>query len=224
MDFEGALRRHSTGTLVRSTLPLSQQRANRRKLLLLALFFVSMYLALYLSRAAWLPHIAGFLDVSQPAHVADVIVVLGGGDNGNRAQTAADLYKRKLAAAIILSDLPDSMAGDLRVLRRAGIPQSAIILNTNPTTTWTEADQVFTLLAAHGAKTALIVTDAYHTRRARATYAEVRPDSAIALTFVAATDAFSYSGWWQREPGRGTILSEYVKTAYYFLRYGVRSW
>lgn len=80
------------------------------------------------------------------------------------------------------------------------------------------------LLEREGASSALIVTDATHSRRARAVYAHVKGDRDIRLTFVAAPDSLSADNWWHDGSGRAQVLSEYPKLAYYLVRYGVRPW
>ncbi len=184
---------------------------------------LGVLLLLGITQNSWLPPFAAYLDVGEPPRKADFIVVLGGGD-GNRAFSAIDLYHQGLAPMLLVSGLGKGLRLDRSIMAQAGVSPSVMIINDHPYTTWDEAQQVLGLLHAQNAHSALIVTDAYHTRRARATYEQLPASRDIDLTFVDSSDAFVYREWWQDADGRAAVLSEYVKMVYYFVRYGVRSW
>jgi uncharacterized SAM-binding protein YcdF (DUF218 family) len=104
------------------------------------------------------------------------------------------------------------------------VPSDALIINDHAYTTWDEARQILDILHSQQAQSAIIVTDAYHTRRARATFAQAQTKPEIALTFADSYDIFQYNRWWQNPDGREDVLSEYLKMVYYYIRYGVKSW
>lgn len=178
-------------------------------------------LVLWLSRHLWLPKLYDFLDVGQPPEQADFIVVLGGGADGNRAILAAELYRQGLAPRLIASGCYPAILSDMEELIQAGVPSEVIISNVHAESTWNEAKQVLTLLKQENATSALIVTDGFHTRRARATYDHLQTDPEIRLTFVSTSGPFVADSWWQIPSGPRLVLGEYVKLAYYLVRYGV---
>lgn len=192
----------------------------RRTWLLRALVVIMLALLLgWLSRASWLPLLLGFLDVSKPPHAADFIVILGAGENRTRA--GIDLYQQGVAPRIIICGFyRDKLQGQIDMLWEAGIPESAVIINIGGENTWEEAVRVMALLQENAVQSALIITDAYHTRRAQATYTHLQQDPVIELTFVAAADRMTPDNWWQVGWKRATVFKEYVGLGYYLVRYG----
>ena len=67
------------------------------------------------------------LTVDSGPVTADVMVVLGGGSNSERAKQAVELYRAGAAAKIICSGLGDAGANE-NLLKRAGVPASAILV------------------------------------------------------------------------------------------------
>ena len=187
-------------------------------------------MALWLSRGGWLSALYNFLDVSQPPQQADFIVLLGGGPN--RAQAAVELYRQGFAPWVIISGGPLVDYGiecsttllALDDVQRMGLPTSVVLLSGEATSTWEEAQQVLALLHQEGARSALLVTDPFHTRRVRGTYRRLQTDQPIELTFVAAEATFPTDRWWRSEKGLIAVQNEYVKLVYYLLHYGVWPW
>jgi uncharacterized SAM-binding protein YcdF (DUF218 family) len=167
----------------------------------------------------WLPYLYHYLDVSELPHKADFIVVLGSGRN--RVFEAANLYHQGYADRIILSGCEESIPSDSNAFEEAGVPDEAILINDQATSTMDEAQQILALLQEGQAKSALIVTDAPHTRRVRATYDHLKRDTTLELTFVAAPSNFSDTTWWKSKQAFEFVLSEYVKGVYYGIRYGI---
>lgn len=177
---------------------------------------------LFLTRAAWLPFLYTFLDVSQPPERSDFIIILGG--RLNRAETAIELFRQGYAPRLLVSGDVPMVADYLEVLDRASIPRSAVLTNDQATSTWDEAQQAFELLEREGAQSAIIVTDAVHTRRAKATYRALMPDPPLRLTFVAAVEDFTRDNWWLDKEGVKFVSEEYSKLVYYLVQYGVWFW
>jgi uncharacterized SAM-binding protein YcdF (DUF218 family) len=177
----------------------------------------------WITRASWLPGLYTFLDVTTPPKQADFIVILGGGRDGGRAQMAAQLYQRGYADYIISSGCDEGQCMDRRILSQGGIPDDAILEIRDATNTWNEAQQVLALLRVKGAKSAIIVTDSFHSRRAQATYQHLKGDRPMEFVFVAAPTFFMPEGWWEQHSS-SLIWDEYLKIAFYALRYGVAAW
>ena len=175
----------------------------------------------YLARDIWLPKIYTYLDVSQPPKQSDVIVVLGGGD-GLRWTQLASLYQEGYAPVVLVSGNGDSLDTSIHLITEQGVPGSAMLINNRATSTFDEAQQVLDMLLAMNAKSALIVTDKYHTRRATATYHQVFGNHDVNLTIVAPDDSIDPKLWWQSNR-RNLVVTEYIKMAYYWLAYGINS-
>ena len=168
----------------------------------------------------WLPQIYKYLDVSEPPQKADVLVVLGG-SYGRRETFAVELYKEGYAPRILVSGGDDeSLQQGLSIIRESGIPENALLVNDQATSTYDEAQQVLDLLLQTDAKSALIVTDPFHTRRALATYKHVFQGHNITLTIVSPDENIDPNSWWI-SGFKDEIMTELIKLPYYWLVYGV---
>jgi uncharacterized SAM-binding protein YcdF (DUF218 family) len=211
------------------------RRAGKRRVFGCLIALLVVVAVLGVSWRRWLPLIAAYLDVSELPRHADFIVTLSGGSGhltpdghwvSSREYEAAKLYREGMAANIIISVYSgeDGVKAAKNDLAQAGVPGNAILVNDKPTSTWDEAQQLLDMLRANSAHSAIIVTDAYHIRRARATFRRLQTDPAIELIFVACPAAFDYSTWWDSEDGRAAIGDEYAKIVYYLIHYGVPPW
>ena len=108
------------------------------------------------------------------ARHADVIVVLGGGHSGTarRAHHAAALYAEGYADKVICSggrlrqDADGEAEWCAHVLRRRGVPESAIILEPNSRSTEENAIEIARIMSENGWHDAVLVSDNYHLWRA----------------------------------------------------------
>lgn len=108
------------------------------------------------------------------ARSADVIIVLGGGEEGTvrRAEHGAALYHQGYAPFVACAG-----GGDYRGLSEAehcaktliarGVPQAVIVQEDRSRSTEENARAMRTIMARRGWQTALLVTDRYHLWRAR---------------------------------------------------------
>ncbi len=173
--------------------------------------------AFFIIRGAGFTHFwKEYLVVSVPMKRADALIVLGG-EPLARPQEAARLYKLGVASKVFVTGIGD--ASTIRkVLLGAGVPATAITVESNARTTHANAVLLKPLIEAAKVHSVLIVTSPFHTRRALATFRKVMPE----ITF-GVTDASI--GWWGRPEGRGDVnrfaALEFLKTAEYWILYGV---
>jgi len=183
-----------------------------------------------------------WLDVGArpPAASCDFVMVLGG-DPNTRPYVAAALVRAGLARQVLLSRVADSVGphGTLvpehelsrRVLLARGVPASDIILlDREATTTHDEAHALADFLKDHPAARMAVVTNHFHTRRARWVFRQVLGNGSSAggkapvLCFVSApTDDFSLDRWWETEDGFMTVLGENLKLVFYVFYYDRRA-
>ena len=192
----------------------------RLRLLLLILSPVILFMGM--THKQWMPSLCSWLDVSQPPSKADFIVYLGG-EEALRPARGAELYREGYAPRVIASGHYLYVPEGVRVLQDGGVPLESILINKHATTTWDESQQVLDILRKEGARSALIVTSAFHTRRASATFEKNQNDQRIELTFVASDVDDQCGNWWNTSQGRFELQYEYPRILFYLFRYGVSS-
>lgn len=176
------------------------------------------------------------LIVSAPLEHADVIVVLSGSSAFvERTQLAAQLYGAGQAEKIILTN-DNRQGGWLSVeqrnpyfyerarweLQRQGVPASQIEVIGPPVDgTWDEALALRNFAAASRIRSVLIVTSAYHSRRALWTFRHVLADSGVTIGLMACAPGGETprpGAWWLHLRGWRMVPAEYLKMIYYRLR------
>lgn len=197
------------------------------RLLLIALFFGIWVLV------AWLA--ARFLIVSTPLNRADVIVVLSGSAvYKERTQRAAEYYGQGLANRVLLTN--DNLRGEWSSseqrnpffherarnnLLLLGVPADRVEVIPRPVTnTYDEAEVLRAYAVAHGLRSLLVVTSAYHSRRALWTLERVFTGTGIAISLQSVESGEqtpSPFAWWLHFRGWRMIVGEYVKNVYYRL-------
>lgn len=218
---------------MKASLPAKGSRA-RRALLLTAAVVVA-WPPLAWGAAAWLA--AG---ATRPgaASGADALVVLAGSSTYvERARRAAALFAEGRAPSVVLTNdnliggwseaeqrnplFVERAAGELR---RAGVPGGKIEIVWPPVeSTYEEAVRLREHAAARGLRSLLVVTSAYHSRRARWTLGRVFRDTGVRVELEAVApgeQAPTPGAWWLSRLGWRMVAGEYLKLAYYRLSYG----
>lgn len=184
--------------------------------------------------AAWAG--AKFLIMEAPLDKADAIVVLGGSATyKERAHEAARLLHEGRSQRILITN--DNTQGpwspadqrnlffyerSLRELRNGDVPpQSVEVLPQPVTSTYDEAQEIKAYALQHGLRSILIVTSAYHSRRALWVFTRVFRDTGIQVGLVIARREESPSPvkWWLTLRGWQFVPPEYVKMVYYLINY-----
>ena len=192
-------------------------------------------LVLFLLAGVWLVawFAARMLIVSAPLERADVIVVLSGSSTFvERTHLASELYASGKFQRIVLTN--DNRQGGWSQslqrnpyfherarweLERLGVPSAAIETIPTPVgSTYDEAVALKSFAGAHGFHSMLLVTSAYHSRRALKTFQQLMAGTDIICgvtspppgwqTPRAATWLFSVQGW-------RMVPLEYLKIIYY---------
>ena len=187
------------------------------------------------SLVAWVA--ARVLVVREEVEHADAIVVLAGAATHlERAQQATRLYTEGRAPLIVLTNdgLRSGWSREQELnpyfveranaeIRRGGVPQEKILIIPQAlSSTYEEAVALRRYAIEHGLHSLLIVTSAYHSRRARWTFQQVFHQTGIRIGLEPVPPGRQTPGlftWWLSPGGWRFVASEYLKTVYYHLRY-----
>jgi uncharacterized SAM-binding protein YcdF (DUF218 family) len=108
-----------------------------------------------------------------------------------------------------------------RILLSNGIPDEAMtIIGSGVGSTYDESRAVQAWLEKSGAKSIIIPTDIFHTRRVRWIFARELRDNKVQI-HVVAIDPLRYKtgDWWRHEEGVIAFQNEVAKFAYYLVKY-----
>jgi uncharacterized SAM-binding protein YcdF (DUF218 family) len=208
----------------------TNRRWRKRKTLLGFLLFIISWpiLATVAARA---------LIVNAPLASADAIVVLSGSSAFvERTRKAAELYRQGRAPVVLLTD-DHTRGGWSNVLQRnpyfveratdelisAGVPAERVrIIPGIASSTYDEALIIRDDASAQQLRSVLVVTSAYHSRRAlrtlRQTFAGTSTTVGLEPAPVGSTTP-STVFWWLRLEGWRTVGGEYIKLVYYWFHY-----
>ncbi|MDQ1611696.1 MAG: hypothetical protein QOG00_1627 [Pyrinomonadaceae bacterium] len=200
---------------------------------------VAVVLAVAWPAVAWVA--ARSLVVRDESPRADVIFVLSGASEYvERTRYAAELFAHGVAPKIVLTN--DNLRGGwnseqqrnpyfveraAEELRRAGVPGAQIEALPEPVaSTYDEAVRLRAYASERGVKSVVVVTSAYHSRRAAWTMRRVLGGSGVRVLSAPVTTAGAYQqtpgafSWWLSVRGWRSVAPEYPKLVYYWLRYG----
>ena len=180
---------------------------------------------------------AQLLVVHTPVSNADAIVVMSGSATfRERARHAAALYNEGRAPRIVLTNdhLKSSWSPEeqrnpyyyersLDELSHAGVPMEKIAVIMVPITgTYDEAVLVKEYSEANHLSSLLVVTSAYHSRRAFWTFRRVFRGTGKSIGIDPAGPGLETplaGTWWLHRMGWQMVPNEYVKMFFYWLRY-----
>jgi uncharacterized SAM-binding protein YcdF (DUF218 family) len=171
----------------------------------------------WIFRVSLLTGMATILTLSENPEPADLVLILGGDFWGPRALKGAELGARGYAPHVLISgppyvNRPESELS-IRFLVEKGYRQDLFLSFPNNThATVEEAISVCQELHRLGARKVLIVTSAYHSRRANLVFRLFCPG--VHFRSVAAPDpVFETANWWKTPAFRTIFFSEWKKIA-----------
>jgi len=176
---------------------------------------------------------ARFLIVDTPLNRADVIVVLSGSAvYKERTQRAAEYYRQGLAERVLLTN--DNLRGEWSSaeqrnpffyerardnLLRLGVPAERVEVLPQPVSnTYDEAQALKEYAVANRLRSLLVVTSAYHSRRALWTLSQVFAGTGIEIGLQSVETGEQTPApltWWLHLSGWQMVGGEYVKNVYY---------
>ena len=201
----------------------------RRRIIKVLVLFLVVWVVL-----AWVA--ARALIVKAEIGSADALVVLSGSSSYlERTQKAAELYRQGRAPLVLLTNdhtrggwsqalqtNPFFVDRALAELTKQGVPAERIrIVPGVAASTHSEAVIVKDYAAAQGLRSVLIITSAYHSRRALRTFRTSFADTKLIIGLDSTSRSeTSVALWWLSPSGWRDVAGEYVKLIYYWLKYG----
>ena len=162
---------------------------------------------------------------------ADIIFVLMGGSK-TRPFSAAELYKQGFAPTIVIPQAalppavqfgiyPSQTQVSLDIFEELEIPDSVIQIADFPqgvSSTRDEQKALNEYVNQHSINSVIIVTDAFHTRRARYIFQKELWDESITIMMSPVPHwQFDETNWWKFEEGLIIYTIEYLKFIHYLL-------
>jgi uncharacterized SAM-binding protein YcdF (DUF218 family) len=191
-------------------------------------------LVVWLAPGWALPPLAHYLNISTPPRPVDYVLILNG-DPDTRPFAAAAIARAGLAKEVLLTrqarafDAASVQDGSViseheltkKILHARGIPDERIVILPGEIgSTADEARELAKFLEAKPTATVTVVTNGFHTRRARMVFGRMLGANASRVSFVGVPrEDVDEETWWQTPDGCATYLMEYCKIPYYWLRY-----
>lgn len=160
---------------------------------------------------------------AKPCHGADAIVAVSGGDTSARVNEAVQLYKNGWAPKLIFSGAardksgPSNAEAMRRTARTAGVPDNDIITEEYSETTKQNAENTQDILKRNQISSVIIVTSAYHQRRAGLEF-KARASNVVEIRNHPVASDNQWSSWWWLTPtGWYLAVGEFVKIIAFYL-------
>lgn len=154
---------------------------------------------------------------SAPCNKADAIVAVSGGDTAARTEEAIRLYQNEWAPKLVFSGAAQDKSGpsNAEAMRRqaikAGVPSDDIIIEEESATTKQNAEKTGTIFTENDINSVILVTSAYHQRRASLEF-ESRLEDNVTLRNHPVLQDNQWSGfWWLTPTGWYLAVGEFVK-------------
>lgn len=171
-------------------------------------------------RRHWLPLLGRFLVVADPLRRADAVVALAGG-GPERVACAAALFQQGYASWLVVTQTPVTLPGVRATYAELGrqeavwqgVPEERVLAAPGVIyTTWEEAHAVQQLAQERGWRSLIVVTDPFHTRRARLCYRTAFRGTCVSITVrPVAGSRYRPGMWWQTVEGLRHTWNEYLK-------------
>jgi uncharacterized SAM-binding protein YcdF (DUF218 family) len=148
---------------------------------------------------------------------ADAIVVLTGGMG--RADEGLRLLREGRAGVLILSGVhADADIDSIFLNKTSKAERGKIILEKVSSSTYENAVEVNRLVARHGFKSIILLTSAYHMKRAEFIFKKILPADVKILTHSVSTPNFDAKRWW----GGGSLallIIEFLKYYWFVVKF-----
>ena len=156
-----------------------------------------------------------------PCQPADAIVAVSGGDTAARTGEAIRLYQNGWASKLIFSGAAQDKSGPSNAVamrheaQAAGVPFKDILIEEYGATTKQNAENTQTIFEKNDIKSVILVTSAYHQRRAGLEFSTRSGGVKVRNHPVSHDDQWS-AFWWATPIGWFLAVSEFVKIIAFF--------
>lgn len=153
----------------------------------------------------------------------DAIVAISGGDTSARTAQAIALYKNDWADLLIFSGAAQDKTGpsNAEAMKRqalaAGIPESVIEIEETSENTQQNAVNTTDLFQSKDIKSVILVTSAYHQRRAGLEFGQRAGTTIKIVNHPVASDNQWSPWWWTTPTGWWLALSELFKIIAFYI-------
>lgn len=170
-----------------------------------------------------LSHCASTPSDQQDCQPVDAVVAISGGDTPARTEQAITLYKDGWAKWLVFSGAAADKSGpsNAEAMKRQavdeGVAPNAILLDETSETTSENAANATTIFTQHDIHSVILVTSAYHQRRAGLEFG-ARAGMAIKIINHPVKSDDQWSPWWWTTPtGWWLAISELFKIALFYI-------
>ena len=202
-----------------------------KKLLLVLILFSGLTAVSFYKHESILTAYAKFFTVNNAKPGADALVVLSGG-KFTRIPHALKLYEEGYAPEILLTDekkrsirfahlLPKNEMIAKAMIEELGLTVPISIIQSQKggaTSTFDEAYDLLKLSEKKKYRHLILVTDAFHSRRAYQAFQTVFDETGINIEMSAASNKiFNENNWWTSDQGISAYVLESIKYPVYLL-------
>lgn len=157
---------------------------------------------------------------------ADAIVVVSGGDTNARTDAAIERYRQGWAPLLIFSGAAQDISGpsNAQAMKeraiKQGVPARAVVIEEFARNTSENAANTSAFINERNLTRIILVTSAYHQRRANLEFS-ARLGPSVQIFNAPATQDKQWSNWWWVTPGGWWLAgSEIVKIIAYYVSGG----
>jgi len=195
------------------------------------LYVFGFLLLLFLFRNPILTGAGNYLVAEDNAEHTEACFVLGGNsfERGSQAIKLSGIYPEQKFVATggnypLQIQAFDTTMYEAELTKhfmvRRGVAADKIETLTGATSTQEESDEILAYCKQHGFKKVSVLSSAFHLRRVRWVFHDKFNAAGIQVLFLAAPDrTFNANNWWKDEEGLITCNNEYIKLAYYLVKY-----
>lgn len=154
---------------------------------------------------------------------ADAVVAISGGDTTARAKEAIKLFQNGWGEKLIFSGAAQDKSGpsNAKVMRElaveAGVPEDMIIIEEYGETTKENAENTHDIFQRNNISSVILVTSAYHQRRAGLEFVKRSDGSVEVRNHPVAADKQWSNLWWLTPTGWYLAFGETAKIAIFYL-------
>ncbi len=195
------------------------------------LFFTAIILVMFSIHPFILRSYADFFTINNYEKGADATLILGGSAD-TRAKKAIELYRNGYAREILITqpkppikEYENLIVSDFvnikQILKYEKVNYTVVKdINGGAKSTFDEARDLIIFLKKHPLDRVIIVTDNFHTRRAKYAFDKIFEESeckTIIQIAGAQNQVYNENNWWETERGLNAYVSEGFKYAIYLI-------